>query len=160
MDYQALAIILAAVAVGSFAKGAVGIGLPIIAIPTAAAFLGVEHAIVVMTIPVFASNIWICWRYRKLATKIPNLPVAVICASVGTLVGSVILATLSDSALIWILIVWIAKTMTMKIGGVRGYRRSIPFWYGTMVGYLFGIALSSLVDAVWFPDEGHFVHGF
>jgi hypothetical protein len=59
-----------------------------------------------------------------------------------------------------ILIVWIAKTMTMKIGGVRGYRRSIPFWYGTMVGYLFGIALSSLVDAVWFPDEGHFVHGF
>jgi uncharacterized protein len=108
MDYQALAIILAAVAVGSFAKGAVGIGLPIIAIPTAAAFLGVEHAIVVMTIPVFASNIWICWRYRKLATKIPNLPVAVICASVGTLVGSVILATLSDSALIWILIVWIA----------------------------------------------------
>jgi uncharacterized membrane protein YfcA len=108
MDYQALVIILAAVAVGSFAKGAVGIGLPIIAIPTAAAFLGVEHAIVVLTIPVFASNIWICWRYRKLATEIPNLPVALICAAAGTLAGSVLLATLSDNALIWILIVWIA----------------------------------------------------
>jgi uncharacterized protein len=108
MDYQALAIILAAVAVGSFAKGAVGIGLPIIAIPTAAAFLGVEHAIVVMTIPVFASNIWICWRYRKLATEIPNLPVALIYAAAGTLVGTIILATLSDNALIWILIIWIA----------------------------------------------------
>ncbi|HAA76284.1 TPA: hypothetical protein DCE37_14305 [Candidatus Latescibacteria bacterium] len=57
-------------------------------------------------------------------------------------------------------VVWAAKTLTMKIGGVRGYRRSIPFWYGTVCGYLFGIALSSLVDAIWFPDEGHFVHGF
>jgi len=62
--------------------------------------------------------------------------------------------------IIAIFIVWVAKTFTMKIGGVRGYRRSIPFWYGAMCGYLFGIALSSLVDAVWFPDEGHFVHGF
>lgn len=59
-----------------------------------------------------------------------------------------------------IFIVWAAKTLTMKIGGVRGYRRSIPFWYGAICGYLFGIALSSLVDAIWFPDEGHFVHGF
>jgi uncharacterized protein len=108
MDYQALAIILAAVAVGSFAKGMVGIGLPIIAVPTTAAFLGVQHAIVVLSIPVFASNIWICWRYRKLATKIPNLPVALGFAALGTLIGSFILATLSDNALIWILIVWIA----------------------------------------------------
>lgn len=59
-----------------------------------------------------------------------------------------------------ILIVWAAKTLTLKLGGVRGYRRSIPFWYGAICGYLFGIALSSVVDAIWFPDEGHFVHGF
>ncbi len=57
-------------------------------------------------------------------------------------------------------IVWAAKTLTMKIGGVRGYRKSIPFWYGAICGYLFGIALSSFVDAIWFPSEGHFVHGF
>ncbi|MEE2754820.1 MAG: DUF6785 family protein [Candidatus Latescibacterota bacterium] len=62
--------------------------------------------------------------------------------------------------IIALLIVWAAKTMTLKLGGVRGYRRSIPFWYGAMCGYLFGIALSSFIDAVWFPDTGHFVHGF
>jgi hypothetical protein len=59
-------------------------------------------------------------------------------------------------------VVWAAKTITLKLGGVRGYRRSIPFWYGGICGYLFGIALSSFVDAIWFPSpsEGHFVHGF
>ena len=106
MDYQAFAIILAAVAAGSFAKGAVGIGLPTIAVPTTAAFLGVEHAIVVLTIPVFASNIWVCWRYRKLATEIPNLPVALFFAGLGALIGSLILAALSDKTLLWMLIVW------------------------------------------------------
>jgi hypothetical protein len=62
--------------------------------------------------------------------------------------------------IIALFIVWVAKTMTLKLGGVRGYRKSIPFWYGTMCGYLFGIALSSFIDAIWFPDAGHFVHGF
>jgi hypothetical protein len=59
-----------------------------------------------------------------------------------------------------IFLVWTAKTATMKLSGVRGYRRSIPFWYGAICGYLFGIALSSVVDAIWFPEQGHFVHGF
>ncbi len=108
MDFQALAIILAAVAVGSFAKGAVGIGLPLVAVPTMAAFLGVQHAIAVLSIPVFISNIWICWRYRKLATEIPNLAIALGFAALGTFLGSVVLATTSDEGLIWILILWIA----------------------------------------------------
>ncbi len=108
MEIQTIVIITAAVAVGSFAKGAVGIGLPLVAVPTAAAFLGVQHAIAVLSIPVFASNIWICWRYRKLAMEIPHLSVALGFAAFGTFLGSVVLVSLSDTALIWILIFWIA----------------------------------------------------
>jgi hypothetical protein len=59
-----------------------------------------------------------------------------------------------------IFLVWAAKASVLRLGGVALYRRSIPFWYGAIFGYLFGIALSSLIDAVWFPDGGHFVHGF
>ena len=59
-----------------------------------------------------------------------------------------------------LVIVWGVKTLVLRFGGVTLYRRSLPFWYGTIVGYLFGIALSSVVDAVWFPDGGHFVHGW
>jgi hypothetical protein len=108
MSIEALTVILAAIALGSFAKGAIGIGLPILAIPMASAYLGVEHAIVALTPAVFASNVWICWRYRKLATRVPHLPTALIAGAIGTFIGTFVLATLDDNALLWILVVWIA----------------------------------------------------
>jgi hypothetical protein len=57
-------------------------------------------------------------------------------------------------------LVWLAKTVVMRIGGVSLYRKSLPFWYGFMMGYLFGVGLSTVVDAIWFPDQGHWVHGW
>lgn len=57
-------------------------------------------------------------------------------------------------------IVWLSKFLTIRFGGVLYYRRSLPLWYGFMVGYLFGVALSTIVDGIWFPEEGHWVHGW
>jgi hypothetical protein len=59
-----------------------------------------------------------------------------------------------------IFLVWVLKVAALRFGGVTLYRRSKPFWFGVIVGYLFGIAVSSVIDAVWFPDGGHFVHGW
>ncbi|MBS11028.1 MAG: hypothetical protein CME19_05420 [Gemmatimonadetes bacterium] len=59
-----------------------------------------------------------------------------------------------------LLVVWISKLLVMRLGGVRLYRRSLPLWYGFIVGYLFGVALSTVVDFIWFPDLGHWVHGW
>ena len=59
-----------------------------------------------------------------------------------------------------LMLVWMVKAVTLRYGGVRLYRQSLPFWYGIIVGYLFGIGFSSIVDAIWFPDGGHFVHGW
>lgn len=111
MSYEALAIILAAIAVGSFFKGAVGIGLPIVAVPTLSTFLGVEHAVVVIIVPTFLTNIWIVWRYRRMAAGVPHLPVSLVAASLGTVCGTFILASLSDKALLWVLIAWVAAYM-------------------------------------------------
>ncbi|MBT6882573.1 MAG: sulfite exporter TauE/SafE family protein, partial [Rhodospirillaceae bacterium] len=107
MSFEDLAIVLTAIAVGSYFKGAVGIGLPTIAVPTLAAFIGAEHAIVVLTIPVAASNVWICWRYRKMTSDVPHLKISLICAGVGTASGAFVLASLTDDALLWLIIVWL-----------------------------------------------------
>lgn len=107
LSFEALAIVLAAIAVGSYLKGAIGLGLPIIAIPTLAAFLGAQHAVVVITLPTFFSNVWICWRYRKMKANIPYLKVALIAACIGTVIGTFVLRELTDTALLWVLIVWI-----------------------------------------------------
>lgn len=113
MALESLAVILAAIAVGSWAKGAFGIGLPIIAIPFLSTYLGVQHAIVVMTLPTFASNLWIVWRYRKMIVGIPHLVPSLVLGGVGTLAGAFVLASLDNRALIWLLIVWIAAYLLM-----------------------------------------------
>ena len=59
-----------------------------------------------------------------------------------------------------LLLVWLIKSVVLRYGGISLYRRSLPFWYGMIVGYLFGVGLSTLIDAIWFPDQIHWVHGF
>ena len=57
-------------------------------------------------------------------------------------------------------LVWFAKLIVIRYGGVQLYRKSLPFWYGIIVGYIFGIGFSHAVDKIWFPGESHFVHGW
>ena len=59
-----------------------------------------------------------------------------------------------------VFIAWAAKSILMKVGGVVLYRQSKPLFLGLLVGYTFGVVFSFLVDAVWFPGQGHYVHGW
>ena len=50
-----------------------------------------------------------------------------------------------------IFLIWLPKYLILRFGGVSLYRRSVPFWYGVVVGYLVGLAVSTVVDIIWFP---------
>lgn len=55
---------------------------------------------------------------------------------------------------------WSAKLVLLRIGGIDLYRRAAPFFAGLPLGYVLGVAISSVVDFVWFLDGGHWVHGW
>ena len=55
---------------------------------------------------------------------------------------------------------WASKSILLRIGGISLYRRAAPFFIGLPVGYVTGIAVSSLVDMIWFPTGGHWTHGW
>lgn len=57
-------MLVAAVAVGSFAKGVTGFGGPMLAIPLASLYVGVDDAIVAIAFSAVASNVWLAWRHR------------------------------------------------------------------------------------------------
>ncbi len=57
-------------------------------------------------------------------------------------------------------LVWAAKLLILRFGGIRLYRRWQPFFFGLVVGYVAGVGISSIVDYVWFPSEGHWTHGW
>jgi hypothetical protein len=54
-----------------------------------------------------------------------------------------------------IFLIWLTKSLVLKFGGLDRYRRTAPLFLGLLVGYLAGVALGVLVDAVWFPGHGH-----
>lgn len=59
-----------------------------------------------------------------------------------------------------IVIVWSAKSLLMRIGGVDLYERAKPFFIGLIVAQAFSTALVFAVDWVWFPARGHNVHNY
>jgi hypothetical protein len=82
-----LAVILAAVAVGAMVKGVTGSGLPTIAIPVMAGFLGVERAVVVMAIPTVVTNSVLLWEHRHHASGARDLPVMLGAGALGVGTG-------------------------------------------------------------------------
>ena len=48
----------------------------------------------------------------------------------------------------------------LKVGGPSIYRKSRPLFVGLLVGYVLGVALSSGIDMIWFPERGHYVHRY
>ena len=108
MSIETLAIVFVAISIGAFSKGLVGLGLPMISIPILAGFIGVEHAVVVMTIPVAASNLVIVWSYRRLAEMVPGLGLALACAAAGAALGAYGLVAFDERVLLWVMTVWLA----------------------------------------------------
>ena len=59
-----------------------------------------------------------------------------------------------------VFVAWLIKLVMLKVGGPAVYRRSRPFFIGLLVGYILGVALSALIDTIWFPERGHYVHRY
>lgn len=94
-----LVVIVAALAVGAFIKGATGNGLPQVAIPVIAVFLGVERAVVIMAIPGVVANGWLVWTHRAEARRTRDLPVMVVAGAVGAVAGTLLLERLDSRVL-------------------------------------------------------------
>ena len=110
-----LIVIVMAIAVGAFIKGATGGGLPQIAIPVMAPFLGVEHAVVLMAIPGIVSNGWLVRTHRAELEHTRDLPVLVGTSVVGAVVGTVALKSLNGRALAAALIVVIVGYIVIAL---------------------------------------------
>ena len=132
LDLYSIAIIVLGLSIGSFVKGLTGMGLPLVAIPFMAAFLGAEHAVVVMQIPGLVSNLWLVWRHRA-ETKSTHIKYDLIVpACVLTVVGVWFLDSADDNITILLLAATVACFLlllllnpTFKLDGIVG-RIAIP----------------------------------
>ncbi|MEE2720665.1 MAG: sulfite exporter TauE/SafE family protein [Pseudomonadota bacterium] len=103
LDLYSVGIIFLGLALGAFVKGLTGMGLPLVAVPFMAGFLGAEHAIVVMQIPGLVSNAWLVWRHRTEAKATPLRYDLIVPAVLMTVVGVWFLDVANDNITILLL---------------------------------------------------------
>lgn len=98
-----LAIILVAMAIGAFIKGVTGSGLPQIAIPVMATFMGVEPAVVIMAIPGIVTNTWLVVEHRHHRHESRDLASLLVMGILGAILGTWLLKSLDAAVLSLIL---------------------------------------------------------
>lgn len=102
VDAQILMIagaVFAALAIGAFAKGATGLGLPFLAMPLLSQFFGVEHAVAIMVLPGVYSNGWLVWVHRRHAGALRNMRGFLIIGVIGGIAGTWFLSAADSSIL-------------------------------------------------------------
>ncbi|MEK9646645.1 MAG: sulfite exporter TauE/SafE family protein [Alphaproteobacteria bacterium] len=119
MTPESFVVIFCALAIGSLAKGMTGLGLPTVSIAILAVFFGVEHAVVVTTIPVAFSNIQIVWTWRDRWSEIPSPWPTLGAAACGVALGTWVLANISERLLTIVLAIWIAFYLVTVIFRIR-----------------------------------------
>lgn len=99
-----LAVVVGSLCIGAFIKGLTGFGLPQVAIPILAVFLGVEHAVIIMAIPGVVSNLWLLRQHRAPAERRHlQLRAMLACSVVGAAVGTLMLKSLDNRVLSMVL---------------------------------------------------------
>ena len=71
LDPFALTIIFIGLGLGAVVKSIAGAGLPLVAVPFMAIFLGVEHAVIVIQVPNIVSNLWLIYANRSKFREMP-----------------------------------------------------------------------------------------
>ncbi len=143
MQIETLLIIGVALAAGGLVKGATGTGLPMVAIPVMAAFIGVPHAVAVMAIPTIATNLWLIWSHRDGASPGSSLLPFLVAGVLGVGLGTWGLVEFDDRVLSLIMaglicgyVVLLAVKPDMRIAD--GLNRQIAPGVGLVSGTLQG----------------------
>lgn len=92
-------VVLTAIGLGSLLKGITGLGLPLIAIPFMATFLGVERAVVVMAIPTVVTNIVLLYDNRQARPEANAVAPLVWTGVAGAVIGTALLTSVDEQIL-------------------------------------------------------------
>jgi uncharacterized membrane protein YfcA len=155
----AYVVILVAVIIGSLVKGATGTGLPTVAIPVMASFIGVEQAVVIMAVPTVVTNSWLMWIHRSQMNATRDLPSMIVAGFAGVVFGAWLLTSVSARALSLGLAALIATYVTLFLARPSlAFPPAVTRWVSPPVGFLGGMLQGS--TGIAGPAVATYMHGF
>lgn len=140
---EVLAVALAMV-VGALVKAVTGMGLPPVAIPVLAQFVGIRDAVVIMALPTVVTNAMLTWRYRQAAAGTPHLPVLIGTGVLGAVAGAWLLTVLDERILVSVLV---AAVVGYVLAWSRGQASSMPASVGRVVAAPVGLLAGAMQGA-------------
>jgi uncharacterized membrane protein YfcA len=114
LTWDAWLIIALALAAGGLTKGITGLGLPAVAVPIMASFLGVKDAVMIMLFPTLVTNAWLAWKERDTHVEVPELSLLLLAGIPGVGLGAVVLSVSSGRFLETVLSVWILVYLVLR----------------------------------------------
>jgi uncharacterized protein len=140
LSLPALAVLFAVCMLGGSAKGALGIGIPLIAVPLSAPFLELPAVIALLTVPIFATNIAQALEGGATFAAISRLWPILVAIVAGTFSGVHLLISIDRQLLnavvgtvLVLLAVWLLCQPRIALS------RSAERWAGPPVGLVSGV---------------------
>lgn len=115
MSVEIFVVMALALGGGGLVKGATGMGLPLVALPILAAFLGVPHAVALMCIPGLFTNLWQVWRLRADMAAADFLPWMVMGGAVGIAIGTWLITSVPERGLSFALAVIVLAYASVRL---------------------------------------------
>ena len=115
MSWQEWMVVFGALAAGGLTKGLTGMGLPMVAIPIMAAFLGVERAVLIMIVPTVVLNVWMSWVNRDCIDDMPEIWRLLLPGLPGAALGASVLYLAPNQWLATGLALWICLYLALRL---------------------------------------------
>lgn len=161
---MALAMLAVGLLFAGAVKGALGVGLPLIAMPVLLLVLPAPTAVVVMALPILLSNLWLMLAGGHVKENLRRFWPIILAVSVGLFLGSRLLITVDEDSLITALGVVV---LVFALVSLTRFRPVIPprwhFWAqpafglaGGLVGgfsTVFGPPISMYLVAIGLPKD-------
>ena len=157
MTYLDLAILVVGLGFAGLAKGATGMGLPLVATPILASVFGPRMAVVIVTIPIFVSNTLLLTQGWRRVGILRSLGPILLASAIGTTIGVQLLARL-DQRTFAILIALMVAVFLFRgdriVGDDPKARRARVL--GPLVGFVGGVLQGT--TSISSPLVGSFFH--
>lgn len=136
----ALAVLIAVCVLGGSAKGALGIGIPLLAVPLTAPFLELPAIIALLTVPIFATNLGQAIEGEGTPAALLRLWPMLVAIMAGTLAGVHVLVSIDRTvlngtvgALLLLVAIWLLVQPRIVLS------RSAERWAGPPIGLMAGM---------------------
>ena len=125
---------------GGLVKGAIGIGLPLVAAPALATLLGVKPAVAVLSLPVIVANIWQTWHGGHHGEVLRRFWPLIVAMLLGVAASTQLLASLNADLLFLLLgAAVIAYPLTVLLRFELRVAAHNERWAGPCAGLIAGL---------------------